>query len=155
MLELTPNLFSYKMFTSPTTQITEDDLCNALGMYQDLWTVEDLKLAITKVGLTSPIKERLRTYKNPLTSNFKNKDDNAEYIVLRPRLLTPEYMTPAEYQRTLYNAVIVTNLYTIKQTRQYTDTPKLELYLIILKRHPKTTQSTILIDYITQVLKDN
>ena len=155
MLNLTPDEFSYKLFTSPKTKITEDDLCNALRMYQDLWTKKDLKLAIKKVGLTMPIKQRLKSYKNPLTSYFKNINDDAEFIVLRSRDLDTTYMTPEEYQSTLYNPVTITNMYTFKQQAQFVPTVKLELFLIILKRYPRTTQSRILIKYLKQILKDN
>ena len=155
MLDLTPDLFSYKMFTAPKTQITEDDLCNALRMYQEFWTKKDLKLAIKKVGLTMPIKQRLKSYRNPLTSYFNNTNDDAEFIVLRSCDLDLTYMTPEEYQLTLYTPVIITNIYTAKQQTQYIPTVKLELFLTILKRYPRTTQSRILIKYLKQILKDN
>lgn len=155
MLDLTPDLFSYKMFTSPTTKITEDDLCNALRMYQDFWTKKDLKSAIKKVGLTMSIKQRLKSYKNPLTRYFNNTNDDAEFIVLQSYNLDPKYMTPKEYQVILYNPVTITNMYTAKQQTQYVPTAKLELILTILKRHPRTTQSRILIKYLKQILKDS
>ena len=155
MLNLTPDLFSYKMFTASKTKITEDDLCNALRMYQDFWTKKDLKLAIKKVGLTMPIKQRLKAYKNPLTSYFNNTNDDAEFIVLRSSDLDPKYMTPEEYQLILYTPLLVANMYTAKQQTQYVRTVKLELFLTILKRYPRTTQSRILIKYLKQILKDN
>ena len=155
MLELTPNLFSYKMFTSPTTQITEDDLCNALRIYQDFWTKKDLKLAVKKVGLTKSIKQKLKSCKNPLTSYFNNTNDDAEFIILRSYDLDSKYMTPEEYQSTLYNPVAITNMYTFKQQTQFVPTVKLELFLTILKRYPRTTQSHILIKYLKQTIKDN
>ena len=155
MLELTQNLFSYKMFTAPKTQITEDDLCNALRMYQDFWTKKDLKSAIKKVGLTMPIKQRLKSYRNPLTSYFNNTNDNADFIVLRSYDLDSKYMTPQEYQAVVFMPSTITNMYTHKQQMQYVPLYMLDMYLTILERYPKTTQSTILIDYLTQVLKDN
>lgn len=155
MLNLTPDEFSYKLFTSPKTKITEDDLCNALRMYQDLWTKKDLKLAIKKVGLTMPIKQRLKTYKNPLTSYFNNTNDDAEYIVLRSYNINQEYMTAEEYQKLLYVHFIITNLYTTKQATQYAPIQILTTCLNILKRYPRTTQSRILIKYLKQTLKDN
>lgn len=155
MLNLTPDIFSYKMFTSPKTKITEDDLCNALSMYQNLWTKKDLKLAIKKVGLTTFIKQKLKFYKNPLTSYFNNTNDDAEFIVLKSSDLDPEYLTPEEYQLILYTPVLITNMYTAKQQTQYVRTAKLELFLTILKRYPRTTQSRILIKYLTNILKDN
>lgn len=155
MLNLTPDLFSYKMFTSPKTKITEDDLCNALRIYQEFWTKKDLKAAIKKVGLTTPIKQRLKSYKNPLTSHFNNTNDSAEFIVLKSSDLDQVYMTPKEYQLILYTPVLITNMYTTKQQTQYVSTMKLELFLTILKRYPRTTQSRILIKYLKQLLKDN
>ena len=143
------------MFTSPKTKITEDDLCNALSMYQNLWTKKDLKLAIKKVGLTTFIKQKLKSYKNPLTSYFNNTNDDAEFIVLKSSDLDPEYLTPEEYQLTLYVPVLITNMYTFKQQTQYVPTVKLKLFLTILKRYPRTTQSRILIKYLTNILKDN
>ena len=64
-------------------------------------------------------------------------------------------MTPEEYQLTLYVPVLITNMYTFKQQTQYVPTVKLELFLTILKRYPRTTQSRMLIKYLKQILKDN
>ena len=63
-------------------------------------------------------------------------------------------MTPKEYQLTLYEPVLITNMYTFKQQTQYVPTVKLELFLTILKRYPRTTQSRILIKYLKQTIKD-
>ena len=143
------------MFTSPTTQITEDDLCNALRLYQDFWTKKDLKVAIKKVGLTKSIKQELKSCKNPLTSYFNNTNDDAEFIVLRSYDLSSKYMTPKEYQKMLYLSSTITNMYTVKQQTQWIEPYILQMYLTILKRYPRTTQSRILIKYLKQILKDN
>ena len=145
MLNLTQDEFSYKLFTAPKTQITEEDLCNALRIYQDFWTKQDLKSAIKKVGLTGPIKQRLKAYTNPLTSYFNNTNDDAEYIVLRSADLNPKYMTPEEYQRIQFYNDIISNINTVKQTKSRYLVATLNIHLSILKRYPRTTQSRILI----------
>ena len=155
MLNLTPDLFSYKLFTSTKTQITTDDLCNAVRIYQDFWTKSDLKAAIKKTGLTGPIKQRLKAYKNPLTSYFNNTNDNAEYIVLRSADLDPKYMTPEEYQRLQFYDATISNINTVKQTKSRYLVATLNIHLSILKRYPRTTQSRILIKYLKQTIKDN
>ena len=155
MLNLTPDLFSYKMFTAPKTKITEDDLCNALRMYQEFWTKKDLKLAIKKVGLTSSIRKRLATYSNPLSTHFSNTNDDAKYIVLRTSYLDYKYMTPQEYQKSLIIPATISNLFTIERATHYISKADLTMYLTILKRYPRTTQSRILIKYLKQILKDN
>lgn len=154
MLNLTPDLFSYKLFTSPKTQITEEDLCNAIQIYKNFWSKQDLKSAIKKVGLTGPIKQRLKAYKNPLTSYFNNTNDDAEYIVLRSYDINQKYMTPEEYQKLLYVPFTITNLYTTKQAIHYVPIQILTMCLNILKRYPRTTQSRILIKYLKQTIKD-
>lgn len=155
MLNLTPDEFSYKLFTSPKTQITEEDLCNALLIYQDFWTKQDLKTAIKKVGLTGPIKQRLKTHTNLLTSYFNNTNDEAEYIILRSRDLDPRYMTPEEYQRLKFYDATISNIDTVKQTKSRYLGATLNIHLSILKRYPRTTQSRILIKYLKQTIKDN
>lgn len=155
MLNLTPDEFSYKLFTAPKTQITTEDLCNALLIYKNHWTKKDLKLAIKKVGLTGPIKQRLKTHTNPLTSYFNNTNDEAEYIVLRSRDLDPKYMIPEEYQRLQFYDATISNINTVKQTKSRLLIATLNIHLSILKRYPRTTQSRILIKYLKQTLKDN
>ena len=155
MLNLTPDEFSYKLFTSPKTQISEEDLCNALLIYKNFWTKQDLKEAIKKVGLTMPIKQRLKAYTNPLLSYFNNTNDDAEYIVLRSRDLNPKYMTPEEYQRLQFYDATISNIDTVKQTKSRYLIATLNIHLSILKRYPRTTQSRILIKYLKQIIKDN
>ena len=100
------------------------------------------------------IKQRLKSYKNPLTSYFNNTNDDAEFIVLRSIDLDSKYMTPAEYQLNLYTATLITNMCTTKQQTQHVKPVTLELFLTILKRYPRTTQSRILIKYLKQTLKE-
>lgn len=156
MLELTPNEFSYKMFTAPKTKIREEDLFNALRIYKDLWTKQDLKKTIKKVGLTtSKLRACLIMYSNPLTSTFNNQDDDCEYVVLYTSTFDEKYLTPEEYQELYFSSYKIFTAIPTNIAKRSIPKPKAELFLSILKRYPKTTQSRILIRYLKQLLKDN
>lgn len=151
---LTSNEFSYKMFTAPKTKITEEDLANALRIYKHLWTKQDLKKAIKKVGLTAKIRIHLTTHSNPLTSVFNSKDDDCEYIVLYTSTFDEKHLTPEEYQELYFNSYKIFTAIPTNIAKRSIPKPKAELFLSILKRYPKTTQSRILIRYLNKLLKE-
>lgn len=92
---------------------------------------------------------------NPLVSTFSNSNDEADYIVLFPSRFDKHYMTAEEYQAIYVESLVIFTARSIKHHKQYLPTKKVEIYLTILKRYPRTTQSRILIKYLKQILKDN
>jgi len=155
MLGLTPNEFSYKMFTAPKTKITTEDLLSALRIYKYFWTKQDLKKAIKKVGgLTASLRTHLTAYPNPLTSRFSNIDDNCEYIILYTSTFNEKYLTPEEYQELYFSSYKIFTAIPTTIAKRAIPKPKAELFLSILKRYPKTTQSRILIRYLNKLLKE-
>lgn len=150
-MPLEPNEFSYKVVTTPKAQITESNLVQAIPLFKDYWDKPTLKRLVNKVGLTRRIISALRNNKNPLVARFSNSDNEAIYCTLNPMTdFDNKYLTPEEYQYFRYS--VIPSIFTAENTTNVKST-LLVMYLTILKRYPKTTQSRILIRYINKQLK--
>lgn len=153
MSKLTPNEFSYKMFTAPKTKITEAELITAIKIFKDFWTAKDLEKSIAKVGYSPKICSALSTVPNPLVTTLTStKYPNAKFVKLYGLDIPNLYLTAPEYQR-LYNVgLILSTLIPIKMCKRWNSKESAQMYLNIVKRMPKTNQTKILTRYLNKLL---
>jgi hypothetical protein len=156
MLELTPNEFSYKVFTAPKTKITESDLVNAIVVFKNYWTAKDLEKSIAKVGYSPKICSALTNLENPLVTTLgSTKYPEAKYVKLFAYDIPNECLTASQYQMLLNTGQLLINtIIPIKRVKRRTSKSSVEMFISILKRYPKTTQSRILIRYLNKLLKE-
>lgn len=155
MLSLTPNEFSYKMFTAPKTKITESDLVNAIRVFKDYWTAKDLEKSIAKVGYSSRVKAILSNIENPLVTTLNStKYPKAKFVKLFAYDIPNEYLTAKEYQLLLDQGLLINTLVSTTRVKRWTSKEKCNICLNIVKRMPKTSQTKILIKYLNELLKE-
>lgn len=151
MSSLTPNEFSYKMFTSPKTKITEETLINAIRIFKDFWTAKDLEKSIAKIGYSTKIRAVLTNLPNPLVTTLTStKHPNAKFVKLYAHDIPNEYLTAQEYQKLLDAGLLINTLIPISTSKRRCKS-NAELYLNIVKRMPKTSQTKMLIKYLNKL----
>lgn len=155
MSKLTPNEFSYKMFTAPKTKITEKYLINAIVIFKDYWTAKDLEKSIKKVGYSPKVKNTLVNVNNPLVTRLgSDKHPDAKFVMLFACDIPNEYLTAQEYQLLLDKGLLVNTLIHVNIAKKWTFKEKYQTYLNIVNRMPKTKQSRILTRYLNKLLKE-
>lgn len=153
MSKLTPNEFSYKMFTAPKTKITENELVEAIKIFQYFWTAKDLEKSIAKIGYSPKVRKVLDNTPNPLVTDFNSsKHPEAKFVKLFAYNIPNEYLTAEEYQFLLNKGLIINTLTPINMFKKGPLTKKYFIYLNIIKRMPKTNQTKILIKYLNKLL---
>lgn len=146
-MHLEPNEFSYKMFIN-AKKITSTDLAEAIPVFKQFWTSEDLKKLLRKLPiLSSQVKVALATHSNPLVKRFTNSDIDSKYIILIPSDIPNKYMKPEEYQFLEYTSRS-TCISTMNNPSMYRYQHLIDTYLNILKRMPRSKQSKALIKYL-------
>lgn len=155
MSNLTPNEFSYKMFTAPKTKITEAELIEAIRVFKDFWAVKDLEKAIAKVGYSLKVRKVLNNVDNPLVTDFNSpKHPDAKFIRLFAYDIPNEYLTAEEYQFLLNKGLIINTLTPIAIAKKRAFKESYYNYLNIVKRMPKTNQTKILIKYLNKLVAE-
>lgn len=153
MSKLTPNEFSYKMFTAPKTKITESELVEAIRIFENFWTAKDLEKSIAKIGYSPKIRSTLSAVPNPLVTTLTStKYPNAKFVKLYGLDISNLYLTAPEYQRLRNVGLIVSTLTPIKMYKRWNSKESIQMYLNIIKRMPKTNQTKILIKYLNKLL---
>lgn len=156
MSNLTPNEFSYKMFTAPKTKTTEAELIEAIRVFKDFWTVKDLEKAIAKVGYSPKIRRVLNNIDNPLVTNFNSpKHPKAKFVRLFAYNIPNEYLKAEEYQFLLDKSLLINTLTPITIAKKRAFKESYYNYLNIVKRMPKTNQTKILIKYLNKLTTED
>lgn len=152
MSKLTPNEFSYKMFTAPKTKITEDELIEAIKIFENFWTAKDLEKSIAKIGYSPKVRRVLDNIPNPLVTDFNSsKHPEAKFIRLFAYNIPNEYLTAEEYQLLWDKSILINTLTPINIAKKWAFLKKYHIYLSIIKRMPKTSQTKILIKYLNKL----